>query len=192
MKRERQPREKKEFKKEGTFKKRNFIDYEKDFDYIREYVYGVLDNVCEMPENKEIGKEYLKDTINALTAIDPSRVVNWKTERYAIKYFVKKWMDAYIANHGVEGLHEKVNGMFNWLVEYIYDNTNLFINDVARSRPFDFVHVYIFPRLFLLAEVNSIDVDIRKWRVLKKFVTNMMIFGNDMNFKEYYKIEMNK
>lgn len=187
MKRERQPREKREFKKGVQQSRKNFVNYERDFGYIREYVYGVLDNICIMSENKEIGKEYLKGTINALTAIDPSRVVNWQTERYAIRYFAKKWVDDYIANHGTDELHDKVSGMFNWLAEYIYNNTNLFTSDVARSRPFDFVHAYILPRLFMLAEIDNPHIHRFEWGRFRSLVTNMMVYGNDKQYKGHIK-----
>lgn len=187
MKRERQPREKKEFVKGGAFKKKPFINYDDDYESIKEYVYGVLDNVCDTPENKELGKEFLKDTINALTAIDPSRVFDWQTDRYAIRYFAKKWVGDYISSHGVDELHEKVSGMFNWLAEFIYDNTNLFTSDVARSRPFDFVHVYILPRLFMLAEIDNPHIHRFEWGRFKSLVTNMMVYGNDKQYKDHIK-----
>lgn len=187
MKRERQPREKKEFAKGDTFKKKPFVNYDEDYEYIKEYVYGVLDNVCNTSENKELGKEYLKDTINALTAIDPIRVFDWQTERYAIKHFAKKWVDDYTANHGVDALRDKVRGMFIWLAEYISENSNLFTSDVARSRPFDFVHVYILPRLFMLFEVDSLYIHRFQWGRFKNLVTNMMIYGNDKQFKDHIK-----
>ena len=187
MKRERQPREKKEFAKGDTFKKKHFVNYDEDYEYIKEYVYGVLDNVCDTPENKELGKEFLKDTINALTAIDPTRVFDWQTERYAIRYFAKKWVDDYSSNHGVDALRDRARGMFIWLAEYISENSNLFTSDVARSRPFDFVHVYILPRLFMLFEVDNLYIYRFQWGRFKNLVTNMMIYGNDKQFKDHIK-----
>lgn len=184
MKRERQPREKREFKKEGTFKKRPRIDYDKDYSYIKDHVYGILNSRYFGDYNPEEYK-WLDGVINDLNTVDTNRnPLNYPMERLAIRFFAKRWIEENVGEHGDKITSEVLLDFTKFLAKHIEDNTKYFTNDIVRSQSFGFIHTSIIPRLFVMSEVNDEHVDKSKWMKLRSLTINMMINGNDRQFKE--------
>lgn len=185
MKRERQPREKRDFKKEKTFTKRPRIDYEKDYGYIKEHVYGLLNARYFGIYNAEEYK-YLDGVINDLNTVDPNRDPSkYPIERSAIRFFAKKWIEEKVAEYDDRTISQSLNlTVIKFLAEHIRDNSQLFTNDIVRSQSFGFIHTSVIPRLFVMSEVNDEHVDKSMWMKLRSLTINMMINGNDRQFKE--------
>lgn len=179
MEREKQPRGEKR-----GLKKRPRIDYEKDYSYIKDHVYGILDSRYFGDYNPDEYK-WLDGVINDLNTVDPNRnPLNYSMERLAIRFFAKKWIEENVTEHGDKITSEVLLDFTKFLAKHIGDNTKYFTNDIVRSQSFGFIHTYIIPRLFVMSEVNDEHVDKRKWMKLRSLTINMMINGNDKQFKE--------
>ncbi len=179
MEREKQPRGEKR-----GLKKRPRIDYEKDYSYIKEHVYDILDSRYFGDYNPDEYK-WLDGVINDLNTVDPNRnPLNYSMERSAIRFFAKKWIEENVAEHGDKITSEVLLDFTKFLAKHIEDNTKYFTNDIVRSQSFGFIHTSIIPRLFVMSEVNDEHVDKRKWMKLRSLTINMMINGNDKQFKE--------
>lgn len=180
--------------RDGLFKLKSGVssnvNFDDDFGYIKTFIDEMFTNEMLSPNLNELGKERIysimddmRDDVKCKLVLTDLPKLN--RENAALRYYAEEWIKNYSAEHGKDGTDAKLTGMLEYMIDHFAQCSFQFTDMAVRTQPFIYIHNYIIPRLFILADVDNQNRVV--WQRFRSMIISMIKSGNDYYYKNHCK-----
>lgn len=166
------------------------INIDDEFGYIETFIDEMFMNEMLSPSLKELGKDRINSIMDDMRDDIKSKLVltdltKLNRENVALRYYAEEWIKNYTANNGNDECNAKLTGMLEYMIDHFAQCSFQFTDMAVRTQPFIYIHNYIIPRLFILADVDNQNRAV--WQKFRSMVIGMIQSGKDYYYKNHCK-----
>ena len=166
------------------------VNFDDEFEYIETFIDEMFMNEMLSPSLKELGKDRINSIMDDMRDDIKSKLVltdltKLNRENAALRYYAEEWIKNYTANNGNDECNAKLTGMLEYMIDHFTQCSFQFTDMAVRTQPFIYIHNYIIPRLFILADVDNQNR--AAWQKFRSMVIGMIKSGKDYYYKNHCK-----
>ena len=166
------------------------VNFDDEFGYIKAFIDEMFMNEMLSPSLKELGKDRINSIMDDMRDDIKSKLVltdltKLNRENAALRYYAEEWIKNYTANNGNDECNAKLTGMLEYMIDHFAQCSFQFTDMAVRTQPFIYIHNYIIPRLFILADVDNQNRAV--WQKFRAMVIVMIKSGKDYYYKNHCK-----
>ena len=166
------------------------VNFDDEFEYIETFIDEMFMNEMLSPSLKELGKDRINSIMDDMRDDIKSKLVltdltKLNRENAALRYYAEEWIKNYTANNGNDECNAKLTGMLEYMIDHFAQCSFQFTDMAVRTQPFIYIHNYIIPRLFILADVDNQNR--AAWQKFRSMVIGMIKSGKDYYYKNHCK-----